>query len=70
MNEPILTSTRDALLFGIPFIAVLFVSIFRVGERVRMKKKPSRKPVILQPQHQGQYYAPMFSDPDGTPWQG
>lgn len=65
MNESqVLVSNQDVLLFAIPFILILFVSVFRLDQLLAVSKKPSRsRRVACGTDESGM---PILSDPDGT----
>jgi hypothetical protein len=64
VNETqILTSNRDALLVAIPFVTLLFISVFRLDQLVSMPKaKHGRRRPVGGTDQSGQ---PILCDPDG-----
>lgn len=66
MHDQMLGSDRDALLLAIPFIALLFIGLFRLDEvffksrRAGKGKRPLRPPSGVDQNGQ-----PIFTDPDG-----
>jgi hypothetical protein len=68
MHDFYLNSVKDTLLVGVPFIAILVTTIFRLDTLFWASKKPSAS----QNFHRGgcgmdASGAPMLVDPDGTP---
>ncbi|MGA2673495.1 MAG: hypothetical protein ABSE99_09710 [Terracidiphilus sp.] len=66
MHDQMLSSGRDTLLIAIPFIALLFIGLFRLDEVIFKSRKASkggrpRRP----PSGVDQNGRPIFSDPDG-----
>ena len=63
MNEMILTTGRDTLLFGIPKILHMLIGLFRLDELFfRPKKKLKRPHMSCQMDDKGER---VLSDPDG-----
>lgn len=64
--EPMLTSSRDIFLYGMPLIVMLLVSMFKLDELLGAAK--SREPNRSSVQSSRTYRHSMMSDPDGRPW--
>jgi len=66
MHDMVLNSGRDALLFAVPSLSLLVISLFRldsifIGPRKAMKPQP---PCAIQ-NEEGEE---MLCDPDGRTW--
>ena len=63
MHDTILISGRDSLLFAIPFVFMLFLSVFRVDEALARPRAAatSRRPAGGM----NEDGAPILRDPDG-----
>jgi hypothetical protein len=66
MNDVILKSGWDILLYGVPLVGTLFLGFFRLDQIISAPRQslPSRHKVIGC-DSKGE---PLFSDPDGRPW--
>jgi hypothetical protein len=66
MHETILKSGWEALLFAVPFIAMLLIGLFRLDEVVATPKRPA---VHRRPEcgHDVDGRA-ILTDPDGRRW--
>lgn len=65
MNEPVIRSLSDALLFAVPSVTVLFLSVFHLDTLFTAPRHPaiSRRPVCgLDARGE-----PILTDPDGRP---
>ena len=66
MHDLVLKSGWDTIVFGVPFIGLLLVGLFRLDE------------LIVAPKHKTRAHRPpagvdtdgmqILCDPDGTPW--
>ena len=66
MHETMITSSRDTILIGLPFLAMLIVGFFRLDEifTARPRSGPRRGPVAgLDADGE-----PLLCDPDGQRW--
>jgi hypothetical protein len=66
MDNTILASSRDLLLYGIPLIVALFATMFRLDEILVTPSKNSQARRRQQRLARTRPY--MCTDPDGTPW--
>jgi hypothetical protein len=58
-------SNRDALLFAVPFLVILFLSMFRLDQLIAAPKRPVRqRPSASDIDEHGEQ---ILRDPDGRP---
>jgi hypothetical protein len=67
MQETVILSSRDAILYALPLVVVLLVAMFRLDELFCARKTPPKQERDQQ-MHLRKGPSPMFSDPDGRPW--
>jgi hypothetical protein len=69
MHETVLTSSRDALLIGIPFLIILLVCFLRLDEIIATSKPPTNtkqhRRAACGVDEDGRT---ILCDPDGRPW--
>lgn len=64
--NPVTASTRDLLLYGLPLLVMLVVSMFKLDEFFGACK--TRTSHRTRGSRGESFRSPMMSDPDGRPW--
>jgi Fe2+ transport system protein B len=65
MHETILISGRDSLLVAIPFVFILFLSVFRLDETLARPRPALARPASTRAMNETG--ASILHDPDGRP---
>jgi hypothetical protein len=65
MHDPILISGRDSLLVAIPFVFILFLSVFRLDETLARPRSARARPPSTRCMNETG--ASILHDPDGRP---
>ncbi len=66
MHESVLQSGLETLLIAVPFVAVLFMAMFRLDAVIAAPKQAAS--LRRRPSGTDKHGRVLFSDPDGRPW--
>jgi hypothetical protein len=67
MQETVILSSRDAVLYALPLVLLLLATLFRLDEFFIVRKPPENQDKLPARAHP--HHTPMCSDPDGRPWE-
>ena len=67
MQETVILSSRDAILYALPLVLLLLATRFRLDELFAAHKGPEKQDKLPTRTHP--HHTPMCSDPDGRPWE-
>ncbi len=66
MHESVLQSGLETLLIAVPFVAVLFMAMFRLDAVIAAPRQTTS--LRRRPSGTDEHGRVLFSDPDGRPW--